>query len=117
MGWKSVGKTAWEVAKKAADFFFIAVSAYQVGESHNDAEKISNAVIKINEHGIANQVNKINDEDNVFKYIMCGLLLIFAVITFVLLSKFLSFRAVQSDRRIRLSQLNKNAETTTGAVA
>lgn len=104
MGWSSV----WKLVKKTAEKVFIAVSSYQIGESQNDADKITDAIVKVNERIVANQVHQ---EDNLFQYLACGAVIIVVIavlVTIVGLVKYMSARAVRNDRRIRNLGVNNN---------
>lgn len=101
----------WKILRKAAEKIIIAYSAYTVGETQNDAEKITDAIIKINNHQSAQQLQKLNDDEDLISYALILAIIILLVIVLIFLVRFLSARAVNEDRRIRRTNIATTAQS------
>lgn len=83
----------WTIAKKLFENASIAVGAYTVGDSHNDVEKLTHVLTKIN------AINN-NETSNNEKYLIIALFLILTIVVIAFIAWFIAQRAIKRDRQI-----------------
>lgn len=84
---------AWTIAKKLFEKASIAVGAYTVGDSHNDVDKLTKVLTKIN------TINN-NETSNNEKYLIIALFLILTIVVIAFIAWFIAQRAIKRDRQI-----------------
>lgn len=97
----------YKAAKKTITNFILTFTAYEFGDNGNDNEKITNALVKY-QNDINVQSMRKEEKSEVLEYTVFSLFVIVIIFIIAIGFKLFANRAVQIERDIILTTINKN---------
>lgn len=99
----------FRVTKKALEKSLWTYSAYEIGNSDNDSEKISDALVKYQQQTNSKHIIDTQDKSETLLIIVLSSIILTLILLLVFCFKIYSQRSVRADRQIRLNTINSTA--------